>query len=99
MVLLDIGLPDGSGIEACREIRAENPEIKVVMLTSYSDEEAVMGSVMAGTSGCPLKEIRSREIVQVVKEVGLGQSLLDPAVTAGVLERVRRGVTTTRWLN
>lgn len=91
VVVLDIRLPDGSGIEACREIRDSNPDVRVLMLTSYSDEEAIMGSIMAGASGYLLKEIRSAEIVAAVHRVGNGQSLLDPAVTASVLERVRRG--------
>ena len=91
VVVMDIRLPDGSGIEACREIRDENANIKVLMLTSYSDEEAVMGSIMAGASGYLLKEIRSQEIVEAIRRVGAGQSLLDPSVTASVLERVRRG--------
>jgi DNA-binding NarL/FixJ family response regulator len=91
VVVLDIRLPDESGIEACRDIRAQNPDVKVLMLTSYSDEEAVMGSIMAGASGYLLKEIRSQEIVEAIRRVGMGLSLLDPAVTARVLERVRRG--------
>ncbi len=91
VVVLDIRMPDGSGVEACRDIRAENPDVKVLMLTSYSDEEAVMGSIMAGASGYLLKEIRSEEIVDAIKKVGSGQSLLDPMVTAGVLERIRNG--------
>ncbi len=91
VVVLDIRLPDASGIEACREIRSQNSNIKVLMLTSYSDEEAVMGSIMAGASGYLLKEIRSQEIVEAIRQVGAGRSLLDQAVTAGVLERVRRG--------
>jgi DNA-binding NarL/FixJ family response regulator len=91
VVVLDIRLPGESGIEACRDIRAHNPDVKVLMLTSYSDEEAVMGSIMAGASGYLLKEIRSQEIVEAIRRVGQGQSLLDPAVTNQVLERVRRG--------
>ena len=91
VVVLDIRLPDASGIEACREIRSQNSNIKVLMLTSYSDEEAVMGSIMAGASGYLLKEIRSQEIVEAIRQVGSGRSLLDPAVTAGVLARIRRG--------
>ena len=91
VVVLDIRLPGESGIEACRDIRAHNPNIKVLMLTSYSDEEAVMGSIMAGASGYLLKEIRSQEIVEAIRRVGQGQSLLDPAVTNRVLEQVRRG--------
>ncbi len=91
VVVMDIRLPDGSGIEACRDIRDENADVKVLMLTSYSDEEAVMGSIMAGASGYLLKEIRSQEIVDAIRRVGSGQSLLDPTVTAAVLDRVRRG--------
>lgn len=91
VVVMDIRLPDGSGIEACRDIRDENGDVKVLMLTSHSDEEAVMGSIMAGASGYLLKEIRSQEIVDAIRKVGSGQSLLDPTVTASVLDRVRRG--------
>ena len=91
VVVMDIRLPDGTGIEACREIRDENSDVKVLMLTSYGDEEAVMGSIMAGAFGYLLKEIRSQEIVDAIRRVGSGQSLLDPSVTASVLERVRRG--------
>ena len=91
VVVMDIRLPDGSGIEACRDIRDENGDVKVLMLTSHSDEEAVMGSIMAGASGYLLKEIRSQEIVDAIRKVGSGQSLLDPTVTANVLDRVRRG--------
>lgn len=81
-MVLDVRLPDESGVEACRDIRVGNPSIKVLMLTSYSDEEAVMGSIMAGASGYLLKEIRSQEIVEAIRRVGAGQSLLDPGVTA-----------------
>ena len=91
VVVMDIRLPDGSGIEACRDIRDENEDVKVLMLTSHSDEEAVMGSIMAGASGYLLKEIRSQEIVDAIRKVGSGQSLLDPTVTANVLDWVRRG--------
>ncbi|MCH7737230.1 MAG: response regulator transcription factor [Chloroflexi bacterium] len=91
VVVMDIRLPDGSGIEACRDIRDENADIKVLMLTTYGDEEAVMGSIMAGASGYLLKKIRSEEIVDAIRLVGSGGSLLDPTITASVLERVRRG--------
>ena len=97
VVVLDVRLPDESGIEACRDMRAENSDIKVLMLTSYSDEEAVMGSIMAGASGYLLKEIRSQEIVEAIRRVGAGQSLLDPSVTAAVLERIRRGKEDDPW--
>lgn len=91
VVVLDIQLPDGSGVEACREMRDNDKDIKVLMLTSYSGEEAVMGSIMAGASGYLLKEILSQEIVDAIRTVGEGNSLLAPNVTAGVLERVRQG--------
>lgn len=98
VVVLDVRLPDGSGIEACREIRSQNPEIKVLMLTSYSDEEAVMGAIMAGAAGYLLKQIGSQELLQAIERVGAGQSLLDPAVTARLLERMRSGsVEDRKW--
>jgi two-component system response regulator DevR len=90
LVVMDVRLPDGSGIEACREIRAEFPAIRVVMLTSYPDEEAVLSAILAGASGYLLKQIRGRDLVSALEAVGRGDSLLDPAVTERVLERVRR---------
>lgn len=90
LVVMDVRLPDGSGIEACREIRSEYPEIKVVMLTSYPDEEAVLSAIIAGASGYLLKQVRGRDLVAALEAVGRGDSLLDPAVTERVLERVRR---------
>jgi DNA-binding NarL/FixJ family response regulator len=90
LVIMDVRLPDGSGIEACREIRAEMPETRVVMLTSYPDEDAVMSAIIAGASGYLLKQVRARDLVAALEAVGRGESLLDPAVTGRVLERVRR---------
>jgi DNA-binding NarL/FixJ family response regulator len=90
LVVMDVRLPDGSGIEACREIRAEMPQIRVVMLTSYPDEEAVFSAIVAGASGYLLKQVRGRDLVAALEAVGRGESLLDPAVTEKVLERVRR---------
>jgi DNA-binding NarL/FixJ family response regulator len=89
LVIMDVRLPDGSGIEACREIRAARPETRVVMLTSYPDEEAVLSAILAGASGYLLKQIRGRDLVAALQAVGGGASLLDPAVTEKVLERVR----------
>ena len=89
-VIMDVRLPDGSGIEACRAIRAELPETRVVMLTSYPDEEAVLSAIVAGASGYLLKQIRGRDLVSALETVGRGESLLDPAVTERVLERIRR---------
>ena len=90
LVVMDVRLPDGSGIEACREIRAELPDTRVVMLTSYPDEEAVLAAIIAGASGYLLKQIRARDLVAGLEVVGGGGSLLDPAVTGKVLERMRR---------
>ena len=90
IVVMDVRLPDGSGVEACREIRAELPETRVVMLTSFPDDEAVLSAIVAGASGYLLKQIRARDLVAALEGVGRGESLLDPAVTERVLERVRR---------
>ncbi len=95
IVVMDVRLPDGSGIEACREIRADLPKTKVVILTSYPDEEAVLSAIIAGASGYLLKQIRARDLVAAIEAVGRGESLLDPAVTEKVLERVRRIATGT----
>jgi|SRR5579859_196901 len=90
VVVMDVRLPDGSGIEACREIRAARPETRVVMLTSYPDEDAVLSAIIAGASGYLLKQIRGRDLVSALESVGRGESLLDPAVTEKVLQRVRQ---------
>ena len=89
VVVMDVRLPDGSGIEACREIRSAQPETRVVMLTSYPDEEAVLSAIIAGASGYLLKQVRGRDLVAAIESVGRGDSLLDPAVTEKVLQRVR----------
>jgi DNA-binding NarL/FixJ family response regulator len=90
LVVMDVRLPDGSGIEACREIRATLPATRVMMLTSYPDEEAVLAAIIAGASGYLLKQVRARDLVAALEAVGRGESLLDPAVTGKVLERMRR---------
>jgi two-component system response regulator DevR len=91
VVVMDVRLVDGSGIEACREIRANRPDTKVVMLTSFADDEALFASIMAGASGYVLKQVRGGDLVRSVREVAAGKSLLDPDVTGPVLERLRRG--------
>jgi DNA-binding NarL/FixJ family response regulator len=90
LVVMDVRLPDGSGIEACRDIRSELPETRVVMLTSYPDEDAVLAAIVAGASGYLLKQVRARDLVAALETVAGGGSLLDPAVTGKVLERMRR---------
>ena len=91
VVVMDVRLADGSGIEATREIRAARPETRVVMLTSFADDEALFASIMAGAAGYVLKQVRSNDLVRSIKAVADGQSLLDPAVTGAVLERLRKG--------
>jgi two-component system response regulator DevR len=89
VVIMDVRLPDGSGVEACREIRQENPSTKVIMLTSYADDEAVFASILAGAAGYLLKQTRGQALAEAIEAVALGGSLLDPGVTQKVLERVR----------
>jgi len=89
VVVMDIRLPDGNGVEACREIRGEMPETKVIMLTSYADDEAVYGSIMAGASGYLLKQTRGQSLAEAIERVARGESLLDPSVTEKVLARMR----------
>ncbi len=91
VVVMDVRLTDGSGIEATREIRTQRPDTKVLMLTSFADDEALFASIMAGASGYVLKQIRGGDLVRAIRTVGDGQSLLDPTVTAAVLERLRKG--------
>ncbi len=89
VVIMDVRLPDGSGVEACREIRAKRPETKVIMLTSYADDDAVFASIMAGATGYLLKQTRTQALTDAIERAMRGESLLDPAVTQRVLERVR----------
>ena len=89
VVVLDVRLPDESGVLVCRDIRAENPDVAVLMLTSFSDDQALFDSIMAGAAGFILKQIRGTDLVDAIRRIGAGESLLDPAVTARVLERLR----------
>jgi two-component system response regulator DevR len=89
VVVMDIRMPNGSGTDACRAITAEAPDTPVIMLTSYADEEALFEAISAGASGYVLKRIGSDELVSAIRTVASGQSMLDPAVTATVLERLR----------
>jgi DNA-binding NarL/FixJ family response regulator len=91
VAILDIRLPDGNGVEVCREIRSRHPNIQCLMLTSFADDEALFDAIMAGASGYVLKQVRGSGLVDDVRRVAAGQSLLDPGVTAKVLERLRRG--------
>jgi two-component system response regulator DevR len=91
VAVLDARLPDGSGIEVCRDIRSLDPSIAVMILTSYDDDDALFAAIMAGAAGYVLKQVRGTDLVEAVRRVASGQSLLDPAVTQRVLRRIREG--------
>ena len=91
VIVMDVRLTDGSGIEATRQIRADRPATRVLMLTSFADDDALFASIMAGASGYVLKQVNSAELLRAIRAVGRGESLLDPAVTTSVLDRLRKG--------
>uniref|UniRef100_UPI0002DB458C response regulator n=1 Tax=Streptomyces acidiscabies TaxID=42234 RepID=UPI0002DB458C len=91
VAVLDVRLPDGSGVEVCREIRSQDPSLKCLILTSFADDEALFEAIMAGASGYVLKAIRGDELLSAVRDIAAGKSLLDPVATARVLERLREG--------
>jgi DNA-binding NarL/FixJ family response regulator len=91
VAILDGRLPDGSGIDVCREIRSQDPNIKALILTSYDDDDALFAAIMAGAAGYTLKQVRGNDLVDTVRRVADGQSMLDPSVTAQVLARLRNG--------
>ena len=90
VAVLDVRLPDGDGVSVCRELRSKMPDLRVIMLTSYSDDEALFEAIMAGASGYLLKQILGQDLVTAVRTVAAGGSLIDPAATAAVLDRMRR---------
>jgi DNA-binding NarL/FixJ family response regulator len=89
VAILDVRLPDGDGVEVCRDVRSAHPEVQCLILTSFSDDEALFQAIMAGAAGYLLKQVRGTDLVDAVRRVSVGQSLLDPAVTTRVLERLR----------
>lgn len=93
VVVLDVRLPDGSGVEACRDIRERFPGVKILMLTSFADEEALMAAILAGASGFVLKRIKTDELIADIRRVGAGESLLDPEMTDRLFARIRTGST------
>jgi DNA-binding NarL/FixJ family response regulator len=95
VAVLDGRLPDGSGIDVCRDVRSIDPRIKALILTSYDDDDALFSAIMAGAAGYVLKQVRGTDLLETVRRVAEGQSMLDPAVTAQVLERLRRGPDTS----
>ena len=91
VAILDGRLPDGSGIDVCRDVRSLDPAIKALILTSYDDDEALFSAIMAGAAGYVLKQVRGNDFIDMVRRVAAGQSTLDPSITAQVLDRVRNG--------
>jgi two-component system, NarL family, response regulator DevR len=91
VAVLDVRLPDGDGVEVCREVRSRHPEVRCLMLTSFADDEALFQAIMAGAAGYVLKQVKGMDLVDAIRRVGGGQALLDPNVTEQVLERMRRG--------
>ena len=91
VAILDGRLPDGSGVDVCREVRSRDPEIATLILTSYDDDDALFSAIMAGAAGYVLKQVKGHDLIDTVRRVAAGQSMLDPAVTAQVLERLRNG--------
>jgi two-component system response regulator DevR len=91
VAVLDARLPDGSGIDVCRDIRSSAPEVRCLILTSYDDNDALFAAVMAGAAGYLLKEVRGTSLIEAVRQVAAGKSLLDPAVTGRLLTRLREG--------
>ncbi len=91
VAVLDGRLPDGSGIEVCREVRAENPAIRALILTSYDDDQALFAAIMAGADGYVLKQIAGTDLIDGIRAIAAGRSLLDPSLVARVMDRLRRG--------
>ena len=91
VAVIDMRLPDGNGVEVCRTVRSRDPEIRCLILTSFADDEALFDAILAGASGYLLKQVKGTDFVDAVRQVGEGRSLLDPQVTAQVLERLRQG--------
>jgi DNA-binding NarL/FixJ family response regulator len=91
VAVLDGRLPDGTGVEVCREVRSIDPDIAVLVLTTYDDDDAIFAAIMAGASGYVLKQVSGGDLVSAVRRVAAGQSLLDPAITSRVLARLRDG--------
>ena len=91
VAVLDVRLPDGDGVSVCRDVRSSHPEVRCLMLTSFSDDEALFSAIMAGASGYVLKQVRGTDLVDAIRRVGRGESLIDPSLTSRVLERLRGG--------
>lgn len=99
VAILDGRLPDGSGIDVCRDIRSQDAEIKALILTSYDDDDALFSAIMAGAAGYVLKQVRGNDLLDIVRRVAAGQSTLDPALIAQVLDRIRSGPPVNKQLS
>ena len=91
VAVLDVRLPDGDGVTVCRDVRSSNAEVRCLMLTSFADDEALFSAIMAGASGYVLKQVKGTDLVDAIRRVGRGESLIDPSLTSRVLERLRTG--------
>lgn len=89
VAVLDVRLPDGSGIDVCREARSDNPEVKCLMLTGYDDDEAIYAAVLAGASGYVIKDVQGSGLIDSIRKVAAGRSLIDPSLSRRVVERIR----------
>src|SRR4051794_9502126 len=91
VAVLDVRMPDGNGVELCRDLRSQLPELRCLILTSYSDDEALLNAIMAGASGFVLKQVLGNDLITAVRKVGAGESLLDAKTTAALMKRIRQG--------
>ena len=91
VAVLDVRMPDGNGVELCRDLRSQLPELRCLILTSYSDDEALLNAIMAGASGFVLKQVLGNDLITAVRKVGAGESLLDAKTTEALMKRIRQG--------
>lgn len=91
VAVLDVRMPDGNGVELCRDLRSQKPELQCLILTSYSDDEALLNAIMAGASGFVLKQVLGNDLISAVRRVGAGESLLDAKTTEALMKRIRQG--------
>lgn len=99
VAVLDVRLPDGSGVEACRSLRERMPELQCLMLTSFADDEALFSAILAGAAGYVLKQIKGNDLTGAIRKVARGESLIDPAMAGRVMERIRQGQKETSELS
>lgn len=91
VAVLDVRMPDGNGVELCRDLRSQLPDLRCLILTSYSDDEALLNAIMAGASGFVLKQVLGNDLISAIRRVGAGESLLDAKTTEALMKRIRKG--------